>query len=487
VLILLFVVCVFAVCEVARQAVVDGAKNRCGFIYNFAIYCNKFVAVWLEYIIKSKYRHGRGCSHMIKNKKFALSFRLVAMLFTLYALMRQFGVFLPQFYLEAITYYTIQSNALAFVMLAMLAVCTERDMGTTGNSGYFTRFRMICTVNLLLTFVIFWVMLAPNLPFWYLMSFNNLSIHAIVPLLCLSDYVLFSQTGRLKYKDVYLTLTFPLTYIAFTSVAGFSGYDYGLRHIATARLTADAVSGYFEPVRFPYFFLDFDVLGLWAFAYIVGIAALIVMLGHFFYYIDRKLFGKNPQSEIRHLSPTKCNVPVITLISLTIAVMLLVAAGLGTRHVSRMDEYSKAKWREYENVILRIGRYMHESGDPSKYITVYDDKTIQVFGFDYYEFIINDAEFLNELAEQPTDEWRESLIGTVLERNEQYKQRGEYGDELSEIFDNNGNILQEGMFSMEVNIGEGNLSWCPIFQYVDDGAIGFFDGLYEYRGVYIVG
>ena len=172
---------------------------------------------------------------MIKKKKFALVFRLIAVLFTLYALMRQFGVFQPQFDFEAIIYYTIQSNGLALVMFTMLAVRTERDLGSVqhGTAGYFTRFRMICTVNLALTFIIFWALLAPTLPFWYLLSFNNLSIHAIVPLLCLFDYILFSEAGRLKYKDVYLTTAFPLAYIAFTLVAGFSGYDYGLRHITT--------------------------------------------------------------------------------------------------------------------------------------------------------------------------------------------------------------------------------------------------------------
>ncbi|MCL2002372.1 MAG: hypothetical protein FWG72_00005, partial [Oscillospiraceae bacterium] len=258
-------------------------------------------------------------------------------------------------------------------------------------------------------------------------------------------------------------------------------YDYGLRHITTEQITADAVRGYFEPVRFPYFFIDFDVMGLWVFAYIAGIAAFIILLGHFFYYIDRKLYKKNQQSEIHHLPPSKCNAPVITVISLITAAMLLFAAGLGAHHVLRMDEYSKAKWLEYENIVLRVGRYMHESGDPNKYITVYDDKTIQVFGFDYYEFNINDVRFLDELAEEPSDEWRESLIGAVLERSEQYKQRGEYSDDLSEVFDNDGNLLQERMFSIEVNIGEDNWCWHPIFQYINDSTIGFFDGLYKYR------
>ncbi|MCL2084858.1 MAG: hypothetical protein FWH06_06355, partial [Oscillospiraceae bacterium] len=167
--------------------------------------------------------------------------------------------------------------------------------------------------------------------------------------------------------------------------------------------------------------------------------------------------------------------------SLITAVMLLVAAGLGAHHVSRMDEYSKAKWREYENVVLRVGRYMHESGDPNKYIAVYGDKTIQVFGFDYYEFMINDVKFLDELAEEPSDAWRESLISIVLEQSEQYKQRGEYSDDFTETFDNDGNLLQERMFSIEVNTGEDNWHWHPIFQYISDSTIGFFDGLYRYR------
>jgi len=217
------------------------------------------------------------------------------------------------------------------------------------------------------------------------------------------------------------------------------------------------------------------------FAYIAGIAAFIILLGHLFYYVDRKLLKKNPQSEMQHPPPTEGNAPVITVISLITAVMLLVAAGLGAHHVSRMEEYSKAKWLAYENVVLRVGRYMHESGDPNKYITVYGDKTIQVFGFDYHEFMINDAKFIDELAEEPSDEWRESLIGAVLDRSEEFKQRGEYSDDLSDVFGTYGDLLQEGMFSMKIHSDEDSWYWHPMFQYINDSTIGFFDGLYKYR------
>ncbi|MCL2633888.1 MAG: hypothetical protein FWD34_05165 [Oscillospiraceae bacterium] len=40
----------------------------------------------------------------------------------------------------------------------------------------------------------------------------------------------------------------------------------------------------------------------------------------------------------------------------------------------------------FGNTELPTGRYMHESGDSGKYIEVFDDGTLQVFGFDYEQW-----------------------------------------------------------------------------------------------------
>lgn len=214
---------------------------------------------------------------MIKNKKFALVFRLSAFITITVGLINQLGVFHGVIGFNSFIYYTVQSNFLAFIMFAVLIFRPS------------PRFEMVCVANILVTLIVFWVVLAPTVPNWYLLTYDNFSVHLIAPLLCLANYILFSEKGRLKYRDIYLTCIFPLFYLAFVYAAGFAGYDYGMRLIVLEELGDYLVRGDWVPRRAPYFFLDFGEVGLFALAYIGGIVAFVLMLGHGFYFIDRKL------------------------------------------------------------------------------------------------------------------------------------------------------------------------------------------------------
>jgi hypothetical protein len=148
---------------------------------------------------------------------------------------------------------------------------------------------MVCVVNVMVTFIVFWVLLSHMLSVEYLLSFENIAVHGLTPLLVLADYILFTKAQHLSYRDVYMTCVFPLAYVFFTSIAGLAGYVY--HYVAEFE---SVFSSYAEtvPVRFPYFFLDFDRLGFMVFAYIAGIVMFILLLGHGMYWIDRKRGGK---------------------------------------------------------------------------------------------------------------------------------------------------------------------------------------------------
>jgi len=225
---------------------------------------------------------------MIKNKHFALYFRLCAMIFAAIGLLKQIGAFDGRMSLGAFMYYTIQSNLLAIVMFAFLTIRTLIGLRESpyGSVGQYARFEMICTVDLLVTLLVFWILLVPEVEPTYLWTFDNIAVHTVTPLLCLIDYILFSEAGRLKYRDVYHVCIFPLCYVAFTSVAGFLGYVYSFKGTfsASASEMADVA-----PIRFPYFFLDFDRIGISVFLYIVGLLLFFVLLAHVFYFVDRKL------------------------------------------------------------------------------------------------------------------------------------------------------------------------------------------------------
>ncbi|MCL2079779.1 MAG: Pr6Pr family membrane protein [Oscillospiraceae bacterium] len=226
-----------------------------------------------------------------ENKWLALAFRLSALIIISIGFLGELGVFRNTVDFDMFKYYTIQSNLLAVIMFAILAVRTVIGLIEKSHCSavWFTRLRMVCSVNLLLTFIVFWTLLAPNLPTFYLLSFANLLIHVIAPLLCLADYILFYEAGRLKYKDVYFTCIFPLFYFVFVTVLGYVGYNYGNRVVITKWLTAESVEMHTVPRRAPYFFLDFDEVGAMVLVYIGMIIAVILVAGHIFYLIDRKL------------------------------------------------------------------------------------------------------------------------------------------------------------------------------------------------------
>jgi hypothetical protein len=225
---------------------------------------------------------------MIKNKRFAFMFRLCALLFAFAGLMKQIGIFGGTISFRAFMYYTIQSNLSAIILFTMLAIRTINNIRDkeTGSVGYYTRFTIICAVDLLVTMLVFWVLLVPTVDAAYLWTFENIAVHTVTPLLCLFDYILFSEAGRLKYRDIYYVCIFPIIYVILTSIAGLAGYVYGYEGIVSSAFSSTIES---IPIRFPYFFLDFDRLGIMALAYIVGLLMFFILLSHGIYFIDNKI------------------------------------------------------------------------------------------------------------------------------------------------------------------------------------------------------
>ena len=230
-----------------------------------------------------------GGKMMNQNKQFALVFRLCSLIFALAGVMAQTGVFRGTFRPAAAMYYTIQSNLFVIILFAVLTVRTAMSLrdGLRGSVGWHSRLGMVCAVDVLVTFIVFWLVMAPHAPTAYLLTFENIAVHAMTPMLCLLDYILFSERGRIKYRDVYYVCIFPAFYLIFTTLAGLAGYVYNFG----ATFGGDFVSESMDtaPVRFPYFFLDFDRLGIMVLAYVGGIFVFFILLSHVIYLLDRKV------------------------------------------------------------------------------------------------------------------------------------------------------------------------------------------------------
>jgi TRAP-type C4-dicarboxylate transport system permease small subunit len=220
---------------------------------------------------------------MIRDRHFALAFRIASFLLTLAGLLDIFGVWRGAFNPRQFMYYTIQSNILALAYFGLLAWKTALSLkqgdGRAGNAGSMPRFGLIVAIDTMLTLVAYWLLLAPSQFAMSSSSFNmwgfaNIAVHLLAPLLCFLDFILFAGTKSLKYKDIYLVLIYPLAYVLFTSLAGLLGYRYATPSGST---------------RFAYFFLDFDKIGAQVFVYMIALIVFFLILAHLIYLFDNKV------------------------------------------------------------------------------------------------------------------------------------------------------------------------------------------------------
>jgi uncharacterized membrane-anchored protein YitT (DUF2179 family) len=148
---------------------------------------------------------------------------------------------------------------------------------------------MVCVVNILITFIVFWAMLSSLVGMDYLMTFENLAVHTFTPLLCLLDYILFTRGRHLKYRDTWYVCIFPVFYAIFSAIASLAGYVYD--HSDILGDTVNAAE--YVPVRAPYFFLNFYEIGAMVFLYTAVMLATILLLSHSMYFVDQKV--RKPQ------------------------------------------------------------------------------------------------------------------------------------------------------------------------------------------------
>jgi hypothetical protein len=192
-------------------------------------------------------------------------------------------------------YYTTQSNILVAAYFAAVLVKTVLDLkkrGKIGSSSYFEKFAAVTLTAIMLTLIVFWFMLAPasglmgmgeesGMNFGsFLLSFPNLSVHLITPLLMLADYALFTKRGKLVKKDIFLCALPPIIYYIQATILGFSGIVYRVAKDGTA-------------THFPYYFIDYDMIGVLG---VIGcvLAITVVYLGasYLLVRLDGRLYKK---------------------------------------------------------------------------------------------------------------------------------------------------------------------------------------------------
>lgn len=219
---------------------------------------------------------------MRNNRVATFIFRLAAFILSFSVLLNHLGIFEGHFNGDLLFYYTNQSNVLAVFYFGLVTIRTGLSLreSKTGPTDFYPRFGMVIAVDLFLTFIVYWALLAPT-SFTMdgntdIFTFTNIVLHGVTPLLCLADYFLFTQPHQLKQRDVYAVTIFPILYVGFATIVGFAGHVFSISPVDH------------KPVRFAYFFFDYDRIGWMAIPYIFAVMVFLVGLGYILYFIDKR-------------------------------------------------------------------------------------------------------------------------------------------------------------------------------------------------------
>ena len=142
-------------------------------------------------------------------------------------------------------FFTVQSN---IFIIGMSLIFLVNDVMYLANKKSFVNqtlfmIKYVATVAITVTFIVFFTMLAPLMGMDYLLSFNNFSLHAIVPILAIIDFILFDTDICLTYKSSLLATIAPISYVIFVYIGAIFKLRYG------------------ENLYYPYFFLNFEKNG----------------------------------------------------------------------------------------------------------------------------------------------------------------------------------------------------------------------------------
>ncbi len=215
-------------------------------------------------------------NYLSSNRAFPLLYRVVFMMIALLGVILNTKMFTTQFNITTLLYYTTQSNILAVALFAYLSVLSLKDIvkrGLKGDRRCAPKLTFILMVDILLTLIVFWVLLAPTMvdSEYQLYSFANLAVHTITPLAIIGEYFLFNTRDKVTTKIAFSVLIYPLIYVIFALVVGAFKW---------IRYYAFGVEGH--PTYFPYFFLDFFTQGWWVVLYIFAIAVLLMIVSFVF-------------------------------------------------------------------------------------------------------------------------------------------------------------------------------------------------------------
>lgn len=173
------------------------------------------------------------------------------------------GSHLPTVATNFLSFFTIQSNLLAAIVLTIAAVWALRQKDTATPEPAWLATALACASTYMIVTGIVYNLLLRGIPLPQggTVPWSNEVLHVVVPLFLLADVLFAPRRRALPWSTVLVAAIYPIVWVAYTLLRS---------ELITAPATGD-------PWWFPYPFLNWHVIGFGAVSlYIVGIAAAII-------------------------------------------------------------------------------------------------------------------------------------------------------------------------------------------------------------------
>lgn len=176
-----------------------------------------------------------------------------------------------------LAYFTILSNILVFIVFIIIWLLTLKDVIVNkqyeGKNEYMLIGKCTTTIAIIVTFLVYAFVLAD-----YSSKDNydihNLLEHYILPIMVIVDFFLFDKKGKIKWYHPIIWIGCIIIYIPYIFIR------------------ATIISNKIGYIKYPYFFLDLDKLGVSGVAlWCLGLFVFFSLLGYGLFLFD-KLYHK---------------------------------------------------------------------------------------------------------------------------------------------------------------------------------------------------
>lgn len=214
---------------------------------------------------------------LVADRVFALVWRIIGLAVGIAGCAVMFSTTMGRMML---VYFTMQTNLFIVALFAVLTVMTAVQIAREGRRGEAAHlncsFQLALTFYITITFVVYWALLS-----WQNFDMSasgggkafvaaNYIVHGVVPALAIVDWVLFLPHGRVARSAAWAWLIYPAIYAVFIFVR------------------AEVAAPLYGTTRYPYPFVDVDIIGAWVAAVVVVMAAAFYGLGRLYIFLDGK-------------------------------------------------------------------------------------------------------------------------------------------------------------------------------------------------------